>query len=43
MRSIPTRLVISDDAVLAGLAAVGSTPEKYLLNYASRVWIKTEA
>lgn len=40
MRSIPTRLVISEDGVLTGLAAVGSEPDNYALDYAGRVWIK---
>lgn len=38
MRAIPTRLITSEDAVLNGLAAIGSEPEKYALDYVQRAW-----
>jgi glucokinase len=38
MRSIPTRLIVSEDAVLHGLASVAASPEKYVLDYVHRAW-----
>jgi glucokinase len=37
-RSIPIRLVVKPDTVLAGLAAIAAQPERYAIDYASRAW-----
>jgi len=38
-RRIPTRLVVRDDAVLVGMAAIASSPGRYAIDYASRAWV----
>lgn len=38
MRGIGTRLVTTDDAVLAGMAAIAAAPQNYAIDYASRAW-----
>jgi glucokinase len=38
LRKIETRLVIADDTVLPGMAAIAARPEDYALDYASRAW-----
>ena len=38
-RRIPTRLVIREDAVLVGMAAIASTPDRYGIDYGSRAWV----
>jgi glucokinase len=38
-RRIPTRLVTTETAVLVGMAAIASTPERYAIDYASRAWV----
>jgi len=38
-RRIPTRLVMREDAVLVGMAAIASTPDRYGVDYASRAWV----
>jgi glucokinase len=38
-RRIPTRLVTREDAVLVGMAAIASTPDRYGVDYASRAWV----
>ncbi|MGH6869645.1 MAG: glucokinase, partial [Methylocella sp.] len=38
MRAIGTRLVISEDAVLAGMAAIANAPQNYAIDYANRAW-----
>jgi len=38
-RRIPTRLIIRDDAVLVGMAAIASAPGRYAIDYASRAWV----
>jgi glucokinase len=38
-KRIPTRLVTREDAVLVGMAAIASTPERYGIDYANRAWI----
>ncbi len=38
-RQIEVRLVTSADTVLTGMAAIASTPERYALDYAARVWL----
>jgi glucokinase len=35
---ISTRLVVSPDAVLHGMAAIAADPDRYALNYAERLW-----
>ena len=37
-RRIPTRLVIRDDAVLVGMAAIAAAPQRYAIDYVSRAW-----
>ena len=38
LRRIGTRLIVHDDAVLSGLAALAATPERYVIDYARRAW-----
>ncbi len=38
-RRIPTRLIIRDDAVLVGMAAIAAAPNRYAIDYASRAWV----
>jgi glucokinase len=38
-KRIPTRLVIREDAVLVGMAAIASTPDRYGIDYGSRAWV----
>jgi glucokinase len=38
-RRIPTRLIVHDDAVLVGMAAIASTPGRYAIDYSSRAWV----
>jgi glucokinase len=38
-RSIATRLIIRSDAVLAGMAAIASNPDRYAIDYTSRKWV----
>ncbi|HZZ23879.1 MAG TPA: glucokinase [Roseiarcus sp.] len=38
-KRIPTRLVTREDAVLVGMAAIASTPDRYGIDYASRAWV----
>ena len=38
-RRIPTRLVMRQDAVLVGMAAIASAPGRYAIDYASRAWV----
>src|SRR5271168_4893056 len=40
-RRIPTRLIVHDDSVLVGMAAIASTPDRYAIDYASRAWVWT--
>jgi glucokinase len=38
-KRIPTRLVTREDAVLVGMAAIASTPDRYGIDYESRGWV----
>ena len=38
-RAIPTRLLTKADSVLAGLAAIGAAPGRYMLGYETRAWV----
>ena len=38
-KRIPTRLVTREDAVLVGMAAIASAPDRYGIDYGSRAWI----
>jgi glucokinase len=38
MRGIATRLIISEDAVLSGMAAIANAPQNYAIDYANRAW-----
>jgi glucokinase len=38
-KRIPTRLVTREDAVLVGMAAIASTPDRYGVDYESRGWV----
>lgn len=38
VRQIETRLLVADDAVLAGMAAIAARPDRYKLDYAERAW-----
>ncbi len=37
-RSIPTRLVVAQQAVLQGMAAIAAHPERFAIDYAARSW-----
>ena len=37
-KAIPTRLLTKADSVLAGMAAIGAAPERYLIAYETRGW-----
>ncbi|MCW6508691.1 glucokinase [Lichenifustis flavocetrariae] len=36
--SIPTQLIIHNDSVLGGMAAIAETPERYAIDYRLRAW-----
>ena len=36
--SIQTRLIVTDHAALSGMAAIGATPERYAIDYSTRLW-----
>jgi glucokinase len=38
MRAIGTRLIVSEEAVLAGMAAIANAPQNYAIDYANRAW-----
>ncbi len=38
MRAIGTRLIITEDAVLNGMAAIASAPQDYAIDYENRAW-----
>lgn len=38
MRAIGTRLIISEDAVLSGMAEIANAPQNYAIDYANRAW-----
>ena len=38
LRSIGTRLIISEDAVLSGMAAIANAPQNYAIDYMNRAW-----
>jgi glucokinase len=38
LRSIGTRLIISEDAVLSGMAGIANAPQNYSIDYANRAW-----
>ena len=38
VQTIETRLVLANDAVLAGMAAIAVAPHRYKLDYAQRAW-----
>jgi glucokinase len=38
-KRIPTRLVMREDAVLLGLAAIAAAPGRYAIDYGSRAWV----
>jgi glucokinase len=38
LREIGTRLIISEDAVLSGMAASAASPQDYAIDYAHRAW-----
>lgn len=38
LRGISTRLVLADDTVLHGLAALAAQPERYAIGYGTRAW-----
>ncbi|MGB7976013.1 MAG: glucokinase [Roseiarcus sp.] len=38
-KRIPTRLVTREDAVLVGMAAIASSPDRYGIDYGSRAWV----
>jgi glucokinase len=38
-KRVPTRLVTREDAVVVGMAALASTPDRYGVDYGSRAWV----
>ena len=38
MRAIGTRLIVTEDAVLTGMAAIAAAPQNYAIDYATRTW-----
>ena len=36
--SIQTRLIVTDHAALSGMAAIGAAPERYAIDYSTRLW-----
>lgn len=38
-RTIPTRLVTSGSAVLAGMATIAAAPERFAIDYVKRLWV----
>lgn len=38
MRAIGTRLILSEDAVLSGMAAIAAAPQNYAIDYGTRAW-----
>jgi len=38
-RSIPTRLLTQADSVLAGMAAIGGSPDRYAIDFSARAWV----
>jgi len=38
-RRIPSRLIVRADAVLAGMAAIATSPDRYGIDYSSRAWV----
>ncbi len=38
LRKVGTRIIIADDAVLSGLAAIAAGPDRYALDYPTRSW-----
>jgi len=38
MRGIGTRLILTEDAVLTGMAAIATAPQNYAIDYANRAW-----
>jgi glucokinase len=38
LHGIGTRLIISEDAVLSGMAAIANAPRNYAIDYATRAW-----
>jgi glucokinase len=39
VRAIPTRLVTSPSAVLMGMAAIAAAPERFAIDYPTRLWV----
>ncbi len=38
-KRVPTRIIMHDEAVLTGMAAVAASPESYAIDYAGRGWV----
>ncbi len=38
LRNVGTRIIVIDDAVLSGMAAIAARPERYAIDYANRAW-----
>ena len=38
LRHVGTRIIVVDDAVLSGLAAIAADPDRYAIDYATRAW-----
>ena len=38
-QSIPTAIIVHNDSVLGGMAAIAVTPDRYAIDYASRSWV----
>ena len=38
LRSIGTRLIISEEAILSGMVGIANAPQNYAIDYANRAW-----
>ena len=38
LHKVPTRIIVTDDAVLWGLGAIAASPQNYAIDYARRAW-----
>ena len=39
LRKVPTRIITTGDAVLAGLGALAAEPDKYAVDWKHRAWV----
>jgi glucokinase len=39
LRKVSTRIILADDAVLSGMAAIAAEPDRYSIDYPTRAWV----